>query len=129
MRLGGHKTDVYGREFKFGHICGTYDNTEAGVWELFVSDEGIGSGGVAPGVTFASADHVWRGLGLGSRPGGRLVPLAEATIPHGDAGWHHVAWQWRAADQAHFLHVDGGLVWTARPPVLCDPPVLCSRRR
>jgi hypothetical protein len=41
-----------------------------------------------------------------------------------DEGWHHVAWQWRAADQAHFLHVDGGLVWTARPPVLCDPPVL-----
>ena len=38
VRRGG-PIDGYFREFHFGHICGTYDNTDRGVWELYLSDQ------------------------------------------------------------------------------------------
>jgi hypothetical protein len=31
-------------------------------------------------------------------------------------GWHHIAWQWRKLDEAHWLFVDGKLVWSGRAP-------------
>ena len=37
VRPGG-PVDGYGRRFDFGHICGTYDNSGLGVWELYLSN-------------------------------------------------------------------------------------------
>ena len=31
-------------------------------------------------------------------------------------GWHHIAWQWRKLDEAHWLFVDGAVVWSGRAP-------------
>lgn len=66
FRVGDNqiKTDRYGRNFDFGHICGSFDSSEEGVWELFLSTHDSPDGStLAPGVTFASAGHRWEGLG------------------------------------------------------------------
>ena len=31
-------------------------------------------------------------------------------------GWHHVAWSWRKQDEAHWMFVDGRVVWHGRAP-------------
>ena len=47
VRRGG-PIDGYFREFHFGRICGTYDNTDRGVWELYLSDQDSPDGSMAP---------------------------------------------------------------------------------
>ena len=46
----------YGKGFDCEHVCGTYDNTERGVWELYLSDHNPPDGSMAPGVHFLGAD-------------------------------------------------------------------------
>ena len=41
------------RPFDFGHVCGTYDTSESGVWELYISNLDSPDGSWAPGVHFA----------------------------------------------------------------------------
>ena len=48
---GGNPADVVDGTFDFGHICGTYDNTERGVWELYLSDHDSPDGSMARGCT------------------------------------------------------------------------------
>ncbi len=120
--------------FDYGHICGTYDTTEQGVWELYLSDEAspyaatsLGAGGVmAPGVHFFGAEpeqalkdlHPWK------RPEGIVGDPAEAGIR--DTEWHHVAWQYRAGDDLHELFLDGRLIWRMQSP---DGRRLVNNRR
>jgi len=33
-----------------------------------------------------------------------------------DQSWHHVAWQFRFADQTYFLFIDGTLIWKVSTP-------------
>ena len=82
--------------FTFGHICGTYDKTEQGVWELYLSSHNSPDGSMAPGVHFLGAEpgqelmnlHPW------TRPGGLVTSTADAGI--NDTEWRHVAWQYEA---------------------------------
>ena len=93
VRRGG-STDGYFREFHFGHICGTYDNTERGVWELYLSDQDSPDGSMAPGVHFLGAEpeqalkdlHPYSrpegtvaGSGMGGNPRHRLAPCRLAV--------------------------------------------------
>lgn len=115
FKLGGHPSDVYGRPYTFGHLVGTYDNTEAGVWELYLSAQGV-DGGLAPGVNFASSDHLWSGLGPGTRPAGRTAALESVVVKFEDSDWHHLAWQYSYGDDTHQLFLDGKVVWEMAAP-------------
>ena len=71
LRRGG-PVDGYGREFHFGHVFGTYDNTERGVWELYLSDHDAPDGSMAVGVHFlgTAPEHALLNLHPWSRPEG-----------------------------------------------------------
>lgn len=117
------KTDHYGREFDFGHICGSYDSTEQGVWELFLSThdspDADGEAGplLAPGVTFQNNSHVWERMGPWKYPEGIIVAPAavgaDATTACAvtDTEWHHIAWQYEHSMDTHEIWLDGRLIW------------------
>ena len=102
--------------FHFGHICGSYDTTARGVWELYLSDIKSPDGSMAPGVHFCGAQpnqalmdlHPWHRLqGIVGDP-------ADAAIR--DTQWHHVVWQYSYAEDLHQLFLDGQLIWQMKSP-------------
>ena len=113
FRVGDNQTKVdrYGRDFDFGHICGSFDSSERGVWELFLSthDSPDGTSCLAPGVTFASSTHRHERLGPWRYPEGCMCAASECTVE--DTEWHHVAWQYEHATDTHELWLDGRLIW------------------
>ena len=102
--------------FHFGHICGTYDLTEKGVWEFYLSDVESEDGSMAPGIHFFGKDenqalkdlHPWH------RPDGIIGNKSRAGIR--DTEWHHVAWQYNYAQDLHELYLDGQLIWKMNTP-------------
>ncbi len=122
----GEKADDHQQPFTFGHICGTYDKTEQGVWELYLSSHNSPDGSMAPGVHFLGAEpgqelkdlHPW------SRPGGLVANTADAGI--NDTEWRHVAWQYGAEQDLHQLFLDGILIWQMHSP---DGRRLVNNRR
>ena len=123
---GGGSVDGYGRKFHFGHVCGTVDNSERGVWELYLSDHNSPDGSMAPGVHFLGAEpsHELKDLHPWTRPEGIVPDPSEVGI--GDAEWHHVAWQYGYAQDLHQLFLDGQLIWQMASP---DGRRLVNNRR
>jgi hypothetical protein len=105
-----------GEPFHFGHICGSYDTTARGVWELYLSDIGSPDGGMAPGVHFLGAepDQALMDLHPWHRREGIVGDPANAAIR--DTEWHHIAWQYSYADDLHQLFLDGKLIWQMKSP-------------
>ena len=113
FRVGDNqiKIDRYGRTFDFGHICGSFDSSEQGVWELFLSTHDSTDGStLAPGVTFASTGHRWERLGPWKHPEGIVNGDIDACCVS-DSEWHHVAWQYEYGTDTHELWLDGRLIW------------------
>ena len=102
------------RKFEYGHICGTYDNSKRGVWELYISNIDSPDGSMAPGVQFQSADHTWKDLHPWARPEGIVAEQSEVGIS--DTEWHHVSWQYNYAEDVHQLFLDGKLIWHMKNP-------------
>ena len=103
------------RPFDFGHVCGTYDTSESGVWELYISNLDSPDGSWAPGVHFACGpDLVLKDLHPWKRPAGIVGSHEDAGIR--DSQWHHVAWQYDLSEDLHQLFLDGTLVWQMREP-------------
>ena len=106
--------DVPLKRFDYGHVCGTYDSREQGIWELYLSELNAPGGGMAPGVHFQSRDHTWKNLHPWMRPKGMVAPREEAGID--DTEWHHVAWQYSYAEDLHQLFLDGRPIWEMPNP-------------
>ena len=106
--------DVPLKRFDYGHVCGTYDTRESGVWELYLSDLNSPDAGMAPGVHFRSRDHTWKYLDPWMRPKGMVARPDVAGID--DTEWHHVAWQYGHAEDLHQLFLDGRPIWEMRNP-------------
>ena len=106
--------DVPLKRFDYGHVCGTYDSRESGVWELYLSDLNSPDAGMAPGVHFRSRDHTWKYLDPWMRPKGMVARPDVAGID--DTEWHHVAWQYGHAEDLHQLFLDGRPIWEMRNP-------------
>ncbi|QDS98190.1 putative Ig domain-containing protein [Adhaeretor mobilis] len=112
----GEKVDTNHQPFDYGHICGTYDNSKRGVWELYLSDHDSADGSMAPGVHFLGAEpdealmdlHPWK------RPDAIVGSPEQAGIR--DTEWHHVAWQYSYAEDLHQLFLDGRLIWQMESP-------------
>ena len=103
------------RPFDFGHICGSYDTTESGVWELYISNHDSPDGSWAPGVNVAGGgDLVVKDLDPWKRPEGIVGKIRDAGIH--DAQWHHVAWQYSHGEELHQLFLDGVLIWRMHRP-------------
>ena len=102
--------------FHFGHICGSYDTTARGVWELYLSDIKSPDGAMSPGVHFCGAqpDQALMDLHPWHRPEGIVGVPASAAIR--DIEWHHVAWQYSYAEDLHHLFLDGKLIWQMKSP-------------
>ena len=102
--------------FDYGHICGTYDTTKRGVWELYLSDADSPDGSMAVGVHFFGngPEQALENLHPWKRPKGIVGDPAAAGIR--DTEWHHVAWQYRTADDLHSLFLDGRPIWRMRSP-------------
>ena len=119
---------VRGRQnpFHFGHICGTYDKTKKGVWELYLSDAKSPDGGMAPGVHFfgAEEEQALENLDPWHRPTGIVGNRTDAGIR--DTEWHHVVWQYNYAEDLHELFLDGRLIWKMQSP---DGRKLVNNRR
>ena len=107
-------SDKIKRKFEYGHICGTYDNSRRGVWELYLSSIDSPDGSMAPGVQFQSADHTWKDLDPWQRPEGIVADRSEVGIS--DTEWHHVAWQYNYEEDLHQLFIDGKLIWRMKNP-------------
>ena len=112
----GREATEHTRPFDYGHICGTYDNTERGVWELYLSNHDSPDGSMAPGVHFLGAepDQALEDLHPWSRPDGIVGEVSDAGIR--DTEWHHVAWQYCAASDEHELYLDERLIWRMQSP-------------
>jgi len=116
IQAWGDKVDKTHQPFDYGHICGTYDNSKRGVWELYLSDHDSPDESMAPGVHFLGAEkdqalmdlHPWK------RPKGLVGNPEEAGIR--DTEWHHVAWQYNYAEDIHQLFLDGKLIWQMKSP-------------
>ena len=106
--------DVPLKRFDYGHICGTYDTREIGVWELYLTGLNSAEGGMAPGVQFQSAGHTWKNLDPWMRPTGLAASKDKVGIS--DTEWHHVAWQYSYVEDEHQLFLDGTLIWRMRNP-------------
>ena len=126
LQAYGVRADEHHQPFTFGHICGTYDKTERGVWELYLSAHNSPDGSMAPGAHFLGAEpeqelmnlHPW------TRPDGLVVDSAKAGIY--DTEWHHIAWQYESVEDYHQLFLDGLLIWQMRSP---DGRRLVNNRR
>jgi len=112
----GDKVDRTHQPFDYGHICGSYDNSKRGVWELYLSDHDSPDGSMAPGVHFLGAkpDQALMDLHPWKRPKGIVGNPKEAGIR--DTEWHHVAWQYNFAEDLHQLFLDGQLIWQMKNP-------------
>lgn len=112
----GREATDHTKSFDYGHICGTYDNSERGTWELYLSDHGSPDGSMAPGVHFLGAEpeQALKDLHPWSRPAGIVGTPADAGIR--DTEWHHVAWQYNAESDQHELYLDGWLIWRMQSP-------------
>ena len=112
--------------FHFGHVCGSYDKTKKGVWELYLTDTKSKDGSMTPGIHFfgADADQALENLDSWRRPGGIVGNRTDAGI--GDTEWHHVAWQYNYAEDLHELFLDGRLIWKMHRP---DGRKLVNNRR
>ena len=116
IQAHGKKVDKTHQPFDYGHICGSYDNSKRGVWELYLSDHDSPDGSMAPGVHFLGAEpdqalmdlHPWK------RAEGIVGNLKDAGIS--DTEWHHVAWQYNYAEDLHQLFLDGKLIWQMQSP-------------
>ncbi|MEE3368333.1 MAG: putative Ig domain-containing protein [Planctomycetota bacterium] len=106
--------------FHFGHVCGTYDKTKKGIWELYLSDIESMDGSMAPGINFygAAADKALEHLDPWHRPGGIVGNRAGAGIR--DTQWHHLAWQYHYDTDLHELYLDGRLIWKMQSPDGCQ---------
>jgi hypothetical protein len=115
VRRGGD-VNTYGNAFHYGHICGTYDNSKRGVWELYLSDHDSPDGSMAPGMHFfgAEPDQALKDLHPWKRQAGLVVGTELAGIR--DIEWHHVAWQYDAKRDLHELFLDGRLIWKMASP-------------
>lgn len=104
------------KPFHYGHVCGTYDTTKRGVWELYLSDEGSPDGSMAVGVHFfgATPEQALENLHPWKRPEGIVGEPALVGIH--DTEWHHIAWQYNSAEDLHQLFLDGRLIWQMRSP-------------
>ena len=102
--------------FHFGHVCGTYDKTRKGVWELYLSDMESTDGSMAPGINFygAAADQALEHLDPWHRPTGIVGNRSTAGIR--DTEWHHLAWQYAYDQDLHELFLDGRLIWKMQSP-------------
>ena len=102
--------------FHFGHICGTYDLTKKGVWELYLSDVMSDDGSMAPGIHFFGnkEDQALKDLHPWHRPDGIVGDRSQAGIR--DTEWHHVAWQYNYEQDLHELYLDGRLIWKMNSP-------------
>lgn len=102
--------------FHYGHICGTYDKTKKGVWELYLSDTKSTDGSMAPGISFygAEEDQALQNLDPWHRPQGIVGDRTDVGIR--DTEWHHVAWQYNYAEDLHELFLDGRLIWKMQSP-------------
>ncbi len=117
VRRGGpHQAfgDVPLKKFDYGHVCGTYDRSKRGVWELYLSEIDSPNGTMAPGVHFQSADHTWMDLHPWKRRKGMVASPSEVGIS--DTEWHHIAWQYHFAEDLHQLFLDGKLIWQMKNP-------------
>jgi len=125
-RFSRYSGRMGGRHFDFGHICGTYDNSKRGVWELYLSDHDSPDGSMAPGVHFlgAAPDQALKDLHPWKRPKGIVGDPADASIR--DTEWHHVAWQFSYPEDLHQLFLDGKLIWQMKTP---DGRKLVNNRR
>ncbi|MDE0435742.1 MAG: putative Ig domain-containing protein [Bryobacterales bacterium] len=125
VRPGG-PINKYGQEFHYGHVCGTYDNTERGVWELYLSDRGSPDGSLTPGVHFLGAEpeQALKDLHPYSRPAG--IAADPEWVGIRDTAWHHVAWQYSYEEDLHQLFLDGTLIWEMKSP---DGRRLVNNRR
>ncbi len=112
----GDKVDRTHQPFDYGHICGSYDNSNRGVWELYLSDHDSPDGSMAPGVHFLGAepDQALMNLHPWKRPTGIMGNPTKAGIR--DTEWHHVAWQYRYTEDLHQLFLDGALIWQMKSP-------------
>ena len=106
--------DIPLKKFDYGHICGTYDKSQRGVWELYLSEMDSPDGSMAPGIHFQSANYTWKDLHPWKRPGGIVTTQSEVGI--NDIEWHHVAWQYSYAEDLHQLFLDGTLIWELETP-------------
>ena len=106
--------DIPLKKFDYGHICGTYDKSQRGVWELYLSEIDSPNGSMAPGVHFQSAKHTWKDLHPWKRRKGIVAKLSDVGIS--DTEWHHVAWQYSYAEDLHQLFLDGKLIWQMKNP-------------
>lgn len=115
VRRGG-SVNHYGQPFDFGHICGTYDNTHQGVWELYLAYDGSPDGGMSPGAHFLGAkpEHVLIDLHPWKRREGVVADKEQLAIH--DTQWHHVAWQYCYETDTHELFLDGVLIWRLASP-------------
>ncbi|MAR08919.1 MAG: hypothetical protein CL681_02955 [Blastopirellula sp.] len=102
--------------FHYGHVCGTYDKTKKGVWELYLSDAKSADGSMTPGIHFfgADANQALENLDPWHRPQGIVGNRSNAGIR--DTEWHHVAWQYNYAEDLHELFLDGRLIWKMQSP-------------
>ncbi len=106
--------DIPLMKFDYGHVCGSYDKSERGVWELYISEIDSPDGSMAPGVHFQSADYSWKDLDPWKRPEGIVAERSEVGII--DTQWHHIAWQYNYAEDLHQLLLDGKLIWQMKSP-------------
>ncbi len=115
VRPGGN-LNKYGKPFSFGHICGTYDTTKRGVWELYLSRQDSPDGSLTPGVNFQVEKENQALLNLcpWQRPEGIVADREYVGIR--DSQWHHIAWQYSYDENRHKLFVDGVLIWEMRDP-------------
>ena len=102
--------------FHFGHVCGSYDKTQKGIWELYLSDMQSTDGSMAPGINFygADADNALEHLDPWHRPQGIVGNRSDAGIR--DTQWHHLAWQYHYDEDLHELYLDGRLIWKMQSP-------------
>ncbi|GIT30977.1 MAG: hypothetical protein Ct9H300mP1_30230 [Planctomycetaceae bacterium] len=102
--------------FHFGHVCGSYDKTKKGVWELYLTDTKSKDGSMTPGVHFfgSEADQALENLDPWQRPRGIVGNRTDAGIH--DTEWHHIAWQYNYAEDLHELFLDGRLIWKMHRP-------------
>ena len=102
--------------FHFGHVCGSYDKTKKGVWELYLTDTKSKDGSMTPGVHFfgSRADQALENLDPWQRPRGIVGNRTDAGIH--DTEWHHIAWQYNYAEDLHELFLDGRLIWKMHRP-------------
>lgn len=102
--------------FHFGHICGSYDLSKRGVWELYLSDIKSEDGSMAPGIHFFGdkEEQALKNLHPWHRPDGIVSERSQTGIR--DTEWHHVAWQYNYEQDLHELYLDGRLIWKMNSP-------------